>query len=136
MELLVGKNEIILDVLNFFYSTKKFYNIYGDSLENLKTLANVIIEYYKEKYYYYLYESDNLEPQDNQLKKIYSQPQLIYRIPRIDSGLSDNFNETDKSYAILPNPQEIKKIDFKVIDLDFNLKNELGNGDINNNYLN
>ena len=139
MELLVGKNEIILDVLNFFYSTKKFYNIYGDSLENLKTLANVIIECYKEKCYYYLYESDNLEPQDNQLKKIYSQPQLIHRIPRIDSGLSDNFNEADKSYAILPNPQEIKKIDFKVIDLgggeNFNLKNELGNGDINNNKI-
>ena len=54
MKFLVGKNKIVFEVIKFLNSDDKYnYNIYGDSIENLKVLGNIIIEYYKERYHLY-----------------------------------------------------------------------------------
>ena len=81
MSLLVGKNKIVFETLNFFYSKEQCLYIYNDEMINLKILGNIIIEYYKEKNYD-LYEQNNEEEEekeveindDNRIKKIKSSP--------------------------------------------------------------
>ena len=61
MKLLVGQNKLVLDIIKFIDSDKLYnYYIQGTSIDNLKILGNIIIEYYKEKNYDYN-EPDDLE---------------------------------------------------------------------------
>ena len=54
MELLVGKNKIVFESIQFLNSDDKYYyNIYGDNIEHLKIFGNIITEYYKERYHLY-----------------------------------------------------------------------------------
>ena len=55
IELLVGRNRDVFKVMEFINSKNGIFNIYGDNMENLKILGNIIVEYYKERHY--LYES-------------------------------------------------------------------------------
>ena len=98
MELLVGANSIVFDLINFFYSNEQYYNIYGDEIKNLKTFVSTIIEYYKEKNYY-LYELDE-EEKDSHLKTIKYSPQLAFR--KLSSGLSNNDNIKNKNSDSIP----------------------------------
>ena len=53
MKLLVGKNRIIYETMNFLINQDIDNNkliIYNDEMINLKQLAEIIIEYYKERY--------------------------------------------------------------------------------------
>ena len=53
MKLLVGKNRIIFETMNFLINQDIEYNklnIYNDEMINLKQLAEIIIEYYKERF--------------------------------------------------------------------------------------
>ena len=53
MKLLVGKNRIIFEMMNFLINKGIEYNklnIYNDEMINLKQLAEIIIEYYKERF--------------------------------------------------------------------------------------
>ena len=94
MELLVGKNSIVFDLIKFFYSKEQYYNIYDDKIEKIENLESfesfvkAVIEYYKYKNYY-LYEPDE-EEKDVHLKKIKSTPQLDLR--KLLSGISNNDN--------------------------------------------
>ena len=123
MKLLVGRNSIVLDVIQFFYSKELYYNIYGDSIENLKILVNITIEYYKEKNYY-LYENE----QDLSIKRIKSTPQLALR--KLDSGISDNNIINIKNSEFIPDISNEKKFDFIEIELkkDKNINSNINNG--------
>ena len=47
----IGNNKVIYRVINFLLSRELSLDIYGDNLENLKILGNIIIEYHQEKYF-------------------------------------------------------------------------------------
>ena len=53
----IGNNKVIYEVIKFFLSNDMSLSIYGNNMEDLKKLGNIIIEYYKEKYYY-IFESN------------------------------------------------------------------------------
>ena len=53
----IGNNKVIYEVIKFFSSNDMSLSIYGNNMEDLKKLGNIIIEYYKEKYYY-IFESN------------------------------------------------------------------------------
>ena len=132
MELLVGKNSIVFDLIKFFYSKEQYYNIYDDKIENLKSFKSfvkAVIEYYKYKNYY-LYEPDE-EEKDVHLKKIKSTPQLALR--KLLSGISNNDNIKSKNSGLIPDISTEKKIDFIEIKLE---KNEIINKDIIYNFMN
>ena len=48
----IGNNKVIFEVIKFFTSNDMSLTIYGNNMEDLKKLGNIIIEYYKEKFYY------------------------------------------------------------------------------------
>jgi len=50
---IIGNNEVIFKALEFFSSSDKNLNIYGDKMENLIKFGDVIIEYFLERYYYF-----------------------------------------------------------------------------------
>ena len=135
MELLVGKNSIVFDLIKFFYSKEQYYNIYDDKIEKIENLESfesfvkAVIEYYKYKNYY-LYEPDE-EEKDVQLKKIKSSPQLALR--KLLSGISNNDNIKSKNSELIPDISTEKKIDFIEIKLE---KNEIINKDIIYNFMN
>ena len=114
MELLVGKNSIVFDLIKFFYSKEQYYNIYDDKIEKIENLESfesfvkAVIEYYKYKNYY-LYEPDE-EEKDVQLKKIKSSPQIALR--KLLSGISNNDNIKSKNSELIPDISTEKKIDF------------------------
>jgi hypothetical protein len=66
MELLVGKNRIVYDVVQFLVSGDNYLNIYCEdyNYEDLKKLGNIIIEYYKEREYIRIKRS-NIEKKEN-----------------------------------------------------------------------
>ena len=49
----IGNNEVIFKTLEFFSSSDKNFNIYGDKMENLIKFGDVIIEYFLERHYYF-----------------------------------------------------------------------------------
>ena len=113
MELLVGKNSIVFDLIKFFYSKEQYYNIYDDKIANLESFESfvkAVIEYYKYKNYY-LYEPDE-EEKDVHLKKN---------------------NIKSKNSELIPDISTEKKIDFIEIKLK---KNEIINKDIIYNFMN
>ena len=132
MELLVGKNSIVFDLIKFFYSKEQYYNIYDDKIENLKSFKSfvkAVIEYYKYKNYY-LYEPDE-EEKDVQLKKIKSSPQIALR--KLLSGISNDGNIKSKNSELIPDISTEKKIDFIEIKLK---ENEIINEDMIYNFMN
>ena len=50
MNVLVGYNQIVYDILKYFDSKEIYFNIYGNDINNLEELGNIIIEYYKERH--------------------------------------------------------------------------------------
>ena len=135
MELLVGKNSIVFDLIKFFYSKEQYYNIYDDKIEKIENLESfesfvkAVIEYYKYKNYY-LYEPDE-EEKDVQLKKIKSSPQIALR--KLLSGISNNDNIKSKNSELIPDISTEKKIDFIEIKLK---ENEIINEDMIYNFMN
>ena len=135
MELLVGKNSIVFDLIKFFYSKEQYYNIYDDKIEKIENLESfesfvkAVIEYYKYKNYY-LYEPDE-EEKDVQLKKIKSTPQLVLR--KLLSGISNDGNIKSKNSELIPDISTEKKIDFIEIKLK---ENEIINEDMIYNFMN
>ena len=62
MKLLVGKNSNVFEIIKFINTDDKYlYNIYGDNIENLKILGNIVIEYYKERYNLYTNDKKNIK---------------------------------------------------------------------------
>ena len=53
----IGNNKVIFEVIKFLSSNDMYLSIYGNNMEDLKKLGNIIIEYYKEKFYY-IFESN------------------------------------------------------------------------------
>ena len=126
MELLVGKNQIVLDIIKFFHSQDSSLNIYSDKMENLKKLGNIIIEYYREKNFdlYNPNKEDNEEennPQKNKdlfIKRINSEPSSI----NSDKIIINENNKSNlvKSFSAIPSTFKRKKFDFEEIDLNDN----------------
>ena len=94
MKLLVGQNKLVLDIIKFIDSDKLYnYYIHGTSIDNLKILKNIIIEYYKEKNYDYN-EPDDLDEQDLNLdiiKRINSETDLCMN-KGYENSSDDNIN--------------------------------------------
>ena len=74
MKILLGKNKIVFEAMNFLINNSKdnkVLNIYNDEIHNLLELAEIIIEYYKERYTiinfirYYIKVLEDLECLDN-----------------------------------------------------------------------
>ena len=143
MELLIGKNKIVSDVIKFFHSQDKYLNIYSDKMENLKKIGNIIIEYYKEKNYdlYNPNKEDNEEennPQKNKdlfIKRINSETSSI-NSDKIKIKENNNLNLV-KSFPEIPLTFKRKKFDFEEIDLNDNentiLKEDLKYDNLNIN---
>ena len=145
MELLVGKNKIVLDVIKFFDSQDNSLNIYSDKMENLKILGNIIIEYYKEKNYdlYNPNKEDTEEenfPEKNKdeiIKRIISDPCLT-NSDKYNMEENNNLNHI-KSLPEISSTSKRKKFDFEEIDLNDNeikiLIDDFKFKDINNNKI-
>ena len=119
LELLVGQNKIIFDVIQFFYSNKLNYYIHGDSFDNLNMLEKIIIEYYKEKNYCNDDEDvDLIEQELNLIKKMNSTSNLGSNKEYFDKSLDIikriPFNSEKKIFHI----SKSQIFDFKIIYLD------------------
>ena len=98
MELVIGRNKDMTMILGFIMSDKSNYNIYGDKIYNLKKFGNIIIEYYKERYYntnnkdfksYYFASNDDID-QFN-----YDYKNKIYFFYLEDINLYDKIKQKD-----------------------------------------
>ena len=92
MELLIGNNKNIIDIIESFFSNELNINIFGDTIENLKKVGCVVKEYYLERYYFY--ESNNKESKEEEKEK---SPEIEVKIKRNKSSpnLLENDNNMD-----------------------------------------
>ena len=109
MILFVGKNRDFANIINYLYSYGKFFNIYGDTVENLKIFINAFIEYYKERNYLsQSYGNDNKEKKHiildefniENFKKEHKH-NIIYFIYIQDPKLIQIIEEVDINYKII-----------------------------------
>ena len=129
MELLVGKNKHILSVIKFFFTNERSLNIYGDNIDNMRQLGNIIQEYYLERYNYY--ESNKNESsteKEPKLKRNKSSPNLIEDSNRNDNEIktvNDDISLSTKKIS----PFVSKEIHFVEIVLNNDIKNIIKDDD-------
>ena len=120
MELLVGKNYFVLEVLKFFFSVGRYLNVWGDNIENLKKFGNIVKEYYLERYHFY--ESKEEEDEvTSKIKKISSFPKLNISMNANKKNEELKLKEIQSSPALLRIRTKIKE----VIEIDLNNDNEI-----------
>ena len=122
MELLVGKNYFVLEVLKCFYCDGHNLNIWGDNIENLKKFGNIVKEYYLERYHFY--EAKEKEEEDevtSKIKKISSFPKLSISMNANKKNEELKLKEIQSSPALLRVTTKIKE----VIEIDLNNDNEI-----------
>ena len=115
MILSIGNNKVIFEVIKFFTSKDLFLYIYGNDIDDLKKLGNIIIEYYKEKCYY-LYKSniqlDNLNRANSAINL-----NSNFNASNINNNsMSEDFSFG--SFKTSPLVDITMKIDFIQMDLD------------------
>ena len=146
MELLVGKNKFIFDVIKFLFSNELNLNIYGDNIENMRKFGNIIKEYYFERYYFYetnvkFNEKEKEQEKELEIKKNKSTPSLCMDTNKIDfchNIINDDIKLKVKQTSLPISLNKIKrKINIVEIDLFEEDKNILQDNviDYNNIYF-
>ena len=113
MKVLVGYNQIVYDILKFFNTEKIYINVYGDNINNLKVLGNIIKEYYQERF------NPKLE-EKIEIKKKTTANNFYYNI---------NIGKNNKTNNILSksafNMENVTTKSIEVIELNDNNKGDL-----------
>ena len=134
MELLVGKNNFVLQVLKFFFSYESFLNVWGDNIENLKKFGKIIKEYYLERYHFYEYNR-KLKKEKDEKKKLLKK---TVSFPNLNKIVDENELDEDlKAKEIKSSPalMRVPKIKNEIIEINLNRDNDiiLNNEQKNNN---
>ena len=109
---IIGNNEVIFKVLEFFSSKDISLNIYGDNIENLKKFGDVIIEYYLERYYFF--KSNKLPSNIIRIKSA-----INFKNNLIEYNSNDNIQDNElHSIKSTPLIRNINEINFVQINLN------------------
>ena len=126
MELLVGLNKSVFEIIQSFDKEKLNLNIYGDNMKYLKTVGSIIKEYYQERYNFYeTYKKEfELYIQNKEhielikkLKKIQSAPDLAE-----NQSFDDIQNNSAQSTLTICHINKPKKIE--IVEIELNNENQ------------